>query len=84
MLYENTLLRLLQKKDQKSQFAEYIEICIFKYCDVTYTTTVNEIMRESEMKIMNYKMTGISFETTHTLHVGTITTSIKSSSLKRK
>ena len=52
MLYENTLL---QKKDQKSQFAEYIEICIFKYCDVTYTTTVNEIMRESEMKIMNYK-----------------------------
>mgnify|MGYP001394544106 FL=1 len=52
MLYENTLL---QKKDQKSQFAEYIEICIFKYCDVMYTTTVNEIMRESEMKIMNYK-----------------------------
>ena len=36
MLYENTLL---QKKDQKSQFAEYIEICIFKYCDVMYTTT---------------------------------------------
>ena len=52
MLYENTLL---QKKDQKSQFAEYIEICIFKYCDVTYTTTVNEIMRESVMKIMNYE-----------------------------